>query len=178
MPRQTWLEIIGLAQSNGTAIANTTTEAIIVPTAAIPANYMQGDRVLRLTLVGKISATGTPTITFALRWGGVAGTILAQSAAITLAAATDAMFRIEMEIVTRASGSSGSLMATGMVYWGPTIKTTSTPDPMGSAGATNPAPVTPVDLTIDAALALTADWSVANASNTLTGVQMIVESLN
>lgn len=177
LSRQSWEELIAWATQDGTAIANTTTEAIIFPNLTVPANYMQDGRAMRSTLSGRVGATGTPTLTFKIRWGGVSGTILAQTAAVTLAAVTAAIFRIELEIQTRSNGSSGSLFVIGQVNWGATIKTTNTPDMMGSAGATVPAAVT-ADLTADTALSITADWSAADASNSLTGHNYLLESLN
>ena len=177
MSRQTFREQLWWSTTNGSAIANTTTETILMPNVTIWANYMQAGRTVTADLWGKIAATSTPTMTFALRWGGVAGTILAQTAAITLAAVTDAIFHIAFNIQTRASGSSGSLLAFLEVNWGATIKTTNTPDMGGSAGATVPAAVT-VDLTADTALALTAKWGTANASNTITGMSYIGNSEN
>ena len=72
MSRQHWSESIFWATADGTAVANTTTETIVFPNTTIPANYMQDGRVLRLRAFGKLSTTGTPTITFAIRWGVVA----------------------------------------------------------------------------------------------------------
>jgi hypothetical protein len=176
--RQFFQELIAWATADGTAVANTTTEAIIFPNVTIPGNYMADGRVLRMTLSGRVGATATPTLTIALRYNGVAGTpIICQTSAITVAAVTAAIFRIEIEIQTRANGSSGSLFGIGQVNWGQTIKTTNTPDMMGSAGATTPAAVT-ADLTVDWPIAITADWSAANASNTLTGHNYFLESLN
>ena len=50
-------------------------------------------------------------------------------------------------------------------------------NPMGSAGVTVPAAVT-VDLETATPLAITADWSAASASNTITGHIYLIESLN
>jgi hypothetical protein len=177
MSRQAWEELIAWATSDGTAVANSAVEAVVFPNITLPGNYMQDGRVLELILQGRIGATATPTMTFRLRWGGLAGTVIAATAAITLAAVTAAIFKISVNIQTRANGVSGSLFAIGDVQWGQTIKTTNTPDMMGSAGATTPAAVT-VDLTADTALGITATWGTANASNTLTGHNEFLASRN
>lgn len=172
------METIAWATADGVAVNTTTTETIIFPNVTIPANYMQDGRALRLTLSGRVGATATPTLTIALRYNGVAGTpIICQTSAITVAAVTSAIFRIEIEIQTRANGSSGSLYGIGQVNWGQTIKTTNTPDMMGSAGATVPAAVT-ADLTVDWPLSITADWSASSASNNIQGHNYYLESLN
>jgi hypothetical protein len=177
MSRQYWQELISWATADGTAIANTTTETIIFPNVTIPANYMQDGRRLRIRAFGKLSTTVTPTIQFGLRWGGVAGTLLAQSEALTNGSGvTNVMWSTELVIQTRANGSSGSLIVSGEVMVN-TGTTTSIAQTFGVSGFDAPAAVT-VDLTADTALALTGKWSAASASNTLTGHDYAIESLN
>jgi hypothetical protein len=177
MSRQYWSETLYWATADGTAIANTTTEAIIFPNITLPANYLQDGRVLRLRAFGKLSTTATPTITFAIRLGGVAGTLIATSEAITMGSGvTNVNWAIEAYIQVRGNGSSGSVVCMGEV----TIHTGATTivgNVFGVSGYDAPAAVT-VDLTADQALSLTADWSAASASNTLTGMIYTVEALN
>lgn len=165
------------ATADGTAVANTTTETIIFPNVTIPANYMQDGRMLRLRAFGKLSTTGTPTITFALRWGGVSGTLLATSEAITTATASaNTAWSMEALIQTRSNGATGSLFVMGDVTVNLTAST-NTSGAFGVSGFDAPAAVT-VDLTADTAFAITADWSAASASNTLTGHMYLLEGLN
>lgn len=172
-----WSENLAWATADGTAIANTTTETIIFPNVTIPANYMQDGRVLRIRAFGKLSTTGTPTITFAIRWGGVAGTLLATSEAITCASgAANTMWSLEAFIQVRSNGSTGTLLVCGDVTVNLTAST-NTSGAFGASGFDAPAAVT-VDLTADTALSLTADWSAGSASNTLTGMVYNIESLN
>ncbi len=177
MSRQSWSEALYWATADGTAVANTTTEAIIFPNVTIPANYMADGRILRLRAFGKLSTTGTPTITFAIRWGGVGGTILANTEAITCASgAANTAWSIEALIQTRSNGSSGSVFVMGDAMVNLTAST-NTSGTFGVSGFDAPAAVT-VDLTADTALSITADWSAASASNTLTGHLYVGESLN
>jgi hypothetical protein len=177
MSRQFWSETLAWATADGTAVANTTTEAIVFPNITIPANYLQDGRVLRLRAFGKLSTTATPTITFALRWGGVSGTIIATTEAITMGSGvTNVNWSIEVLIVVRSNGSSGTVLAFGDC----TIHTSATAvasNVFGVSGYDAPAAVT-VDLTADTALSLTADWSAASASNTLTGMFYTLEAMN
>lgn len=185
MSRQYWSETLAWATADGTAIANTVTETIIFPNVTIPANYLQDGRVLRLVAYGRHSTTGTPTLTFRLRWGGVAGTVLCASGAITCGSAvTAAMWRLEAIIQVRANGSSGSVFAVGEAEVAEDAANTvgsatnsTAVGLMGSAGVATPAAVT-VDLSAETALSLTATWSAASASNTLTGHVYIIEALN
>lgn len=185
MSYQTWVETVEAAIADGTAIANTTTEAILFPDRTIPANLIQAGRTLRIKAFGRHSTTGTPTLVFALRWGGVAGTVIAQSGALTLGSTiTNAPWMLEAVIQCRTSGATGTVFVMGSVTcWDDAVGTTgsATNAPgiaaITSAGAATPAAVT-VDLTADTALSITADWSAASASNTITGHMFIMEVLN
>lgn len=185
MSRQFWSEALAWTTADGTAIANTTTETIIFPNITIPANYMQDGRVLRVHASGRYSVTGTPTLTFALRWGGVSGTILCQSAAVTAGSGVTAgQWELKFYVQTRSNGATGSLFVQGngilhedAAPAAGTVTNYGMVFPMGSAGTATPAAVT-VDLTADTALSITADWSAASASNTLTGHIYLVEGLN
>ena len=177
MSRQMWTEALAWATSDGTAIANSTTETIIFPNVTIPANYMQDGRVLRLRAFGKLSTTATPTVIFNIRWGGVAGTSLAVTEAITCAnAAANTGWGIEAYLQTRTNGATGTILASGNVTVNLTAST-NTSQVFGVSGFDAPAAVT-ANLTADTALSLTALWSAASASNTLTGMHYTIESLN
>ena len=177
MSRQTWQETIASATADGTAVANTTTESLVFPNLTIPANFLQDGRTLRLRAFGKLSTTGTPTITFAIRRGGVTGTLLATTEAITTATGSaNVAWSIEALIQVRANGATGSLLVMGDARVNLTASTQAA-GVFGVSGFDAPAPVT-FDLTADAALSLTADWSAASASNTLTGLLYVIEALN
>lgn len=177
MSRQFWSELLAWSTADGTAVANTTTETIVFPNITIPANFMQDGRVLRIRAFGKLSTTSTPTIIFALRWGGVAGTLLATSEAITNGSGVaNVNWEVELYVTTRSNGATGTLLAFGSVI----VHTSATAvvhNVLSVSGYDAPAAVT-VDLTADTALSLTADWSAASASNTLTGMSYYVEALN
>lgn len=177
MSRQLWNEALWWAVADGNAIANTTTETKIFNNITVPANYMQDGRVLRIYAAGKLSTTGTPTITFALRWGGESGTLLATTEALTNGSGvTNVNWELRILLQTRTNGATGSLLAFGECN----LHTSSTvvlANIFSVSGYDAPAAVT-VDLTADTQLALTADWSAASASNTLTGMMYLGESLN
>lgn len=177
MSRQYWSETMSWETADGPAIASTTDETIIFPNKIIPANFMQDGRTLKLTAFGKLSTTGTPTITFAIRWGGVAGILLATTEAITMGSGvTNVNWEISAIIQTRTNGSSGTLLAMGNCH----VHTSSTAvaqNIFGVSGYDAPAAVA-VDLTAATALSLTADWSANSASNTLTGMIYTIEALN
>lgn len=177
MSRQTWQELLAWLTADATAVANTTTETVVVPNVNIPANYMADGRVLRARVFGKLSTTGTPTITFAVRWGGVAGTLLATTEAITNGSAvTNVNWELDIYIQTRSNGATGTLLVWGTAKVH-TAAGTVVLNVFSVSGYDAPASVT-VDLTAAADLAITADWSAASASNTLTAMGYVLESLN
>jgi hypothetical protein len=196
MSRQTWQEAHSWVTASGTAIAASTTETILFPNITIPANFMADGRVLRLRAWGGYGTTATPTLTFTIRWGGVAGTVLAKTAALTTTSAVGggasmtALWEVEATIQTRVNGAAGvgSLFTCGTVITytstAPTAGTVTNyglamPLASGSTGGTTPVAVSSgVDLTADTALSLTATWSANNAANSIQGHIYIVESLN
>lgn len=176
MSRQFWSETVSWATASGTAVTGIV-EAILFPNVTIPANFMQDGRALRITIFGQFSniVTTPGTLTLRFRWGGVAGTVLAASAAISLnvAAQTNQMWGVEAILQTRSNGSAGSIMATAMAEMG--VEATTSPRFMGSAGAASPAAVT-VDLTADTALSVTAIFSLTG--NSIQGLNYTIEALN
>lgn len=187
MPTQSWCEALRVVQADGTAIVSSTTETIIFPDTTIPANFLKGERNIHVIARGKYSSTATPTLIFAVRLGGVAGTVLCQSGPITVASGiTNAIWEVDVEIQVRVAGSSGSLMAMGKAIVGSGHATPAVGSATGAPGFSNmgsaanqitPAAVT-VDLTVDQALSVTAKWSANSASNTLTGLMLKVENPN
>lgn len=187
MSRQYWQEIIAWVTSDGTAIANTTTETAIYTAVSIPANYMQDGRVLELICRGKFSTTtGPPTLRFRARWGAaVSGTLIADSGTMTtIASVTNAMFEVILHLQVRSNGATGTILGMGTATLlgavAPTVgSATGAPAiaAMGSAGVTAPATAT-CDFTTTTNLTLSAEWSAASASNTLTGMQYLLKALN
>jgi hypothetical protein len=187
LSRQFWEECIVWATASGTSINTTAAETIIFPNVTIPGNYMQDGRCLRVIVKGQHSTlgSGTVTVVFRIRWGGVAGTLLVATGTITqLISLTAAFWEMEVKLQTRANGSAGTIFGggTARVFGGtaPTIgSATGAPAiaPMTAGGQTTPAAVT-VDLTADTALSVTAQMGASSASNIVIGNQMSIESLN
>lgn len=177
MSRQYWSEGLTWATSDATAVASTASETIAVPNVTIPANYMQDGRTIRITAFGELSTTATPTIQFFLRWGGVAGTLIAKSDAITTTNNSSKLnWMFQCYVTTRTNGSTGALY--GMGEAGVQLTTsTDTKNIIGAGGSNTPAPAV-VDLTVDTALAFSVQWSASSASNTLTCHSYYIESLN
>ena len=187
MSKQFWSETIAWATASGTAVNTTTTETILFPNVTIPANYMQDGRGLRIRANGQHSTAGSSTVTlvFTLRWGGVAGTVITKTAAITqLISLTAAFWDLDIVVQTRSNGATGTLIGGGTArVFGATAPTigsaTGAPAiaPFTAGGQITPAVAT-VDLTADTALSLTVTHGASSASNTVTGLQYTIETLN
>jgi len=183
MSRQLWVEEIADEQGiNGTAITGSS-ETILFPDNTIPNGFMRDGRKLRITAWFKYSnvVTTPGSITFRLRWGGVAGTLLATTSAIALniTAETDIMATMVIDLTVRSNGGSGTILAMGLVTLAQQLAASNNaPAFMGSAGgaSTNtPAAVT-VALNADTALSLTYQSTVTTGS--ITGMQYTLEALN
>jgi hypothetical protein len=193
MSRQFWSETLTWQTSSPTAVANSATETILFPNVTIPANYMQDGRVIRLRALGAYGTFSTQgNWTFRLRWGGVAGTVLASSGAVVPTASfgggasMTALWSIEAFLQTRSNGSAGTVMTNGdgllysaTVPTGGTITNYGMPFQIvsGSTGGSTPVAVT-ADLTADTPLSLTIAMSSANAANSIQGLNYTLEAMN
>lgn len=186
MSKQSWSETLSWAVADGTPVTNTTVETVIFSNVTIPANYMQDGRALRLRAMGKYSTgTGPPTLIFGFRWGGVSGTVIAKTGAITtIASVTNCFWDLDVILQTRSNGSTGTIMGNGVAR----LFAATAPTAGSATGAPALAPVTnggqttptapSLDLTADTALAVTATWSASSTSHTVTGLNYTIESLN
>lgn len=172
MSLQTWQETLIVAQGDGTALGNSTTETSIIPAAAkltLPANYYNTvGQVLRCKAWGRVSniVTTPGTLTFRLKFGSA---VVSSATAITLntTAKTNVTWLLEFSLVLRAIGASANFMPIG--YWNSESVVSS---PAGTAGtfflpASAPAVGSNFDSTASQQIDLSAQWSVANAGNTI-----------
>lgn len=178
MPNQSWEQVFSVTTADSTAVANTTTETVLFPNYQVYGNVMDAPRLIRLTCFGKLSTTGTPTITFAVRWNGVSGTLLATTEAITCGSGVaNVNWMLQVHVQTRTSGSSGALLTWGVAHVHTSATAVAT-NVFSVSGYDAPAAVSSLDLSTDTPLSVTADWSAASASNTITGMHYVLEYLN
>lgn len=185
MARQIWSELANWVMTDGSAVANTTNETIIFPNYTVIADYMQTDRCLRVEAFGRFSTTATPTLRLRARMGGLSGVLIWDSGTITTTTVTAALWWLKILIQTRTGGASGTVFAMGLAALGsaaaPTVASATGAPAIGIfgvAGDDTPAASAAIDLTADQGLALTAQWSAASASNTLTGHMRTIETMN
>ena len=184
---QTWVELLDSIIADGTQISNTVTETIVCPDFNIPAYYMYPGRTLKIWAYGVMSnvVTTPGTFTARVRWGGVSGTALLQSAAqgLDTTAHTNALWQLTALIVCRTAGASGTFMSGGFLQCFNLLSSTAAnllPALLGSAGtpgSSGNAAVT-VDTTAAKLLSVTGQFSVATSPTNLTCQQRVIEALN
>lgn len=176
-----YVALLGAAQGDGTALTNTTTGASIIhPTGKvrIPGNYAGwkvGNR-FKVTASGRISTVVTTpgTLTLEIRLGPTSNIIACTSPAFALntVAKTNVTWLLEwhMRVATVGSGTAATLLHTG--FWTSEAVIGSPLPSAGGAGthmipASAPAAGTGFDSTVENVFDLQADWSVANAANSI-----------
>ena len=174
---QTWESLLnGPAQvAAGSAYASsvTLTDVSPLPNTAIGANSLVPGSVIRLTAFGVLSTTGTPTILLGFYYGGVAGTALAATTAITTGSGvTNVPWRMEYQGIVRSVGASGTIMGAGEVHLGTSVSAwTSYPLPQTAMATVSIDTTTAKDVTVGA------QWGTSSASNSLVCHAILVESV-
>ncbi|OUD02578.1 right-handed parallel beta-helix repeat-containing protein [Streptomyces swartbergensis] len=155
------------APSSATA-ANTTAETVIA-SGTIPGGDAVAGSAYRLVAHGVASTTGTPTLTLRVRLGGVSGPVIAQYAAVTTASAiSNRGWRVEGSVHCISTGSSGTWAGGGALYHHLASTTGAAQHELTDAPITR-------DSTVDQLLVITAQWSVASASNTVAATAVQVQ---
>lgn len=168
MPAQFWTSVITSPNyiADGAALASSTSLTDISPTPnlILPANYLYPGQCLKVVARGRFSTTATPTLLLGVYYGAVAGTALGTTGAITTTSGvTNVPWRLELDLVVRTVGSSGTAFSEGCVAGiSGTVGVSEVPIP-----ASAPAAVT-IDTTAAKALTIGAQWGASSASNTIT----------
>jgi Pectate lyase superfamily protein len=154
-----------VAGQSYTAVTSTTTVAnsaalSTLQTASIAANEPQAGTSYEFTGYGVYSVTGTPTLTFALYWGGTGGTLIAAVPAVTATSGiTSAPFFYEGVLTFRSTTSVTAVINL-------TLDTSAATDISATYVAT-PTTATTVTTTSANTLAMGFTWSAASSSNTI-----------
>lgn len=147
--------------------ANSTAEGNIsstgVGTLSLPANFFVSGKTLRVSGRGFHSSTASPTLNLKVKLGS---TVISTTGAHTHHNATNGYFEFDTFITCRTTGASGTVFAQGKMFDATDIVT------MGSTATVT------VNTTTTQAITVTAQWSVASASNTISLTNLIVEVIN
>lgn len=173
--------------ADGAQILNTTVETIIAPDYTFAANdpLLYQGAVFNVRCWFDVSnvVTTPGTLTLRIRWGGVAGTVLATTGAVTLSSTARTSFSgsLAADIVWRSVGSAGTAFCMGLVTLNDVpVGADSAPQSlytMGSAGANVPAVVSALDTTTSKALSVTGQFSVSTATTQLTNHIRILSAI-
>jgi hypothetical protein len=160
----------------GTALTNSTSETIVSQSnqdIVLNANELYPGKIMRVRATGEFTTPGSPgTLRLRLRYGGTGGVALLDTTALTpIATATSAPFWLDAMLTFRTEGTTGTVMAFGLVY-GLTNANSVLLLPTSAPA------VSTVDTTAAKSLALTAQWGTLSASYSLTVHQFPVEELN
>lgn len=185
MPAQFWESHISgppPSGANAGAAYNTSTTLTDVSTApqiTLPANFLNYPGAsLRMTAFGTFSNTSTPTLLLGFYYGGVAGVSLGNTGAFTtVTGASSWSYRAEMTASVRATGSSGTIWAQGIVYLQSIAWSASATDAFVLFIPNAALAAVTVDTTAAKAITLGAQWGTSSASNTLTNQSLLVESI-
>jgi len=192
MPANSYESVYAFNQGDGSALTNSTTPTSLLPAAAkykLWANYFESlGKAIRVTAHGRISTVVTTpgTLTLQLRLTDSAATVVSvfDSGAMTLntTAQTNTPWILQATCIARSVGSAGTLFGYGTFTSHAVIGSSA----IGTAGAQTqmlpynaaPAVGTAFDMTLENRVDLFATWSVANASNSITLHNFLLESLN
>lgn len=177
MPLQSWEAVLNVpGEGAGAALLSSTTLTDISPSPqlTLPAGYMYIGQRLRLIAYGIFSTTGTPTLLLGGYYGGVAGTALATTGAVTTGSgAASWPWRLQLEIYVRSLGSSGTVWCNGLVTLGTSLTATS----LLWIPNSQTQPIT-VNTTTANALTVGAQWGTSSASNTVTCEDAYIEAIS
>jgi hypothetical protein len=182
MSQNTWDETLFVAQVDGTALTNSTTQTSILPGAArlpLPANFFSYvGKTVRMRAAGRISTVVTTpgNLTFTIDFGTVAspiGVFVSQATALNIVAQTNTTWLFEAIMTCRAIGAGTTANLMTVASWisraslnAPAVGTTTgvgtvlMPDTAPAVGAG-------FDSTVTNVVDLQATFSVANAANSI-----------
>lgn len=147
--------------ADATAVANTTTATTVcgtgVGTRTIPTGFFTAGRRLKFEAAGILSCVSAPNLDMRIVFGATTVNLVALTALPDL---TNATWTFTSDIICRSTGASGSFIGLGeFTYISGTEKVTV---PVAISTST-------IDTTAAVSTDMTAQWSVASASNTITG---------
>jgi len=155
--------------ASSAAVTNTTTPTTIIGTGVgsltLAANFFTAGKSIRITVTGTpFNTSVTPNITFTLVIGGTSYPIVCTPTA----SQTNGIVTYEAFVTCRTTGASGTFAVwerVQMAYAGLSTFVGAT-----TAGTIN--------TTVSNAVNVTATWANASASNSITGIQALIEVIN
>lgn len=190
MAFQTWETLINAYQTSGSSSGEVfkkfTSKKDITPgtnvagqALTIPASFLVPGNILSYRASGIFSTTGTPSLTLGLYWGGVAGTALAETIAVTAPTGSNFSWILEASSRVISTGTSGKILTQGSVQGmeakstlSTSASTTMMPEESASGGEAT------IDTSTAKIITVGATWGTESESNSIQCFQWIVEILN
>lgn len=186
--QQGYIAVLLNSIADGSALTNTVTATSILPVIArptLPANYLFAGKMFRVRATGRVSTLVTTpgTLTLDLRFGSVN---VFSSGAMTLntTAQTNVGWDYDALLTVRAVGATTTANVLGQGRWQSHAVIGSPAPTAGGAGVhilpynAAPAAGTGFDSTAAQTVDLFGTWSVANAANSITCHQFMIEDMN
>lgn len=161
-------EAVLFVQTDTVTVANTVTETAIsgtgVGSLVLPANFFIVGRSIRLRGFGYHSSTGNPTITLRVKFGS---TVVGSVSGASGNGSTDG-FEFDGIITCRTTGASGTVQSQGKYQ---ELQNSGLTEGGGSTSTVT------IDTTASQTVSLTIEWGTANAGNTISLTNFILERL-
>lgn len=155
---------LGINSADSSAIASTNAETNFSLNVSLAAGLMNAvGAAIRSHAAGRLSSTGTPTLTLRIKLGS---TTIFDLGAQSVGAVSNQPWNIDFTIVCRSTGASGTVFVVAQVQR------------VGGRTGTTIGTLTTVDLTAAQTLQISAQWSVSSASNTTVQELLDVSSVN
>lgn len=152
--------------ADSSAISNTVDLTNFSTNYTISNPLFQVGRLLIVTANGVYSTTGTPTLLLRVRFGTT--NLISFAAKTGINNASNQAWGIKSYIVTRTLGSSGTVMASGTLFFQDAANRDTIETVVNNSATT-------IDTTVSQTLQISATWSAASVSNTATLKNFIVE---
>lgn len=146
--------------SASTAVHSTSAETPFDRSYSIPANTLRVGSTIRIRAVAVVGSVNSGTITLRLRIGGVGGTSITTTGAVTLAAGSGVL---TADLVVLSTGATGSIVGGGIGIFDN--------DAYNAAGFA----ATTIDTTAAQSIVATTHFSVAHAGNSIALQCLIVD---
>lgn len=165
--------VIYSAISDSTAIANTNAETNFNTSYTFPLNSAYNGKTIKITAAGVYSTILQPTIQFKVKLGTNVMIDFTALPACVVNSVTNRGFQIEAWIVCRTFGATGTFQATGNLRLNNQATT-----PVANAYLVVNSTTVTVDTSVAEVAQISAQWSLASPSNTVTMKTMVVEVLS
>jgi hypothetical protein len=157
-------------QTGSVTVENTTDEFAVtgsgIGTLMLPADFLTIGKTIKVKTMGYHSSTSSPNINLRLRLNGVE---ILTTGNVASGNGTNATWNCEALLTCQTDGASGTIIGQGSYE---EIHSSGT-----WYGMVHTAPVT-IDTTIAHSLSITAQWDTADAGNTITCTNLILETIN